>query len=82
MKRRRDLTSLIQFLREQGVTEYSTPELSLKLGPIPVTPVEPQKPQQSLTLSDLPIGEAVRIAPQLQAIQSLTDEEMLFWSTT
>lgn len=47
MMNRAELAELIAFLRENGVTEYRTPEVSLVLGEPPAKPVpELDKPAE------------------------------------
>lgn len=64
MKRRRDLSNLISFLRKQGVTHYSTPELSITLGPIDSKPTEAPQP----------------VTKEEKSVPRYSDEDMLMWS--
>ena len=58
-----ELRQLLMLLRDQGVTEYNTPKLSLKLSPLNVEPPSEQKPTPA---GDVP-EDVVRALSKLPA---------------
>ena len=60
----------VQMLREMGVTEYVTPEISLKLAPEPVKSVkDEQSPEDRLT-------KLRSLLPK----ERMSQQDMLLWS--
>lgn len=59
-----ELKQLLQLLRDQGVTEYSTPQLSLKLN---VVFNEPEPSEQKTSSGESPPDEIVRALSKLPA---------------
>jgi hypothetical protein len=59
-----ELRQLLQLLRDQGVTEYSTPNLSLKLN---VVFEQPQEPEVRMDPTGAPPEDMVRALSKLPA---------------
>lgn len=57
-----ELKQLLALLRDQGVTEYSTPTLSLKLN---VVFNQPEQPEQKTSSGESPPDEVVRALSKL-----------------
>jgi hypothetical protein len=78
--RRSELSKLIKFLREQGVTEYTSADISLKLGPVPTPPPA----TKILRMAELvgqpqPVDTTAQLKKE-RSVMDLTEEELLFWS--
>lgn len=78
-------------MRENGILEYSTPKLSLRLDPAFKPAAQEEAGQERngtavpKTLNDLKPGESITVPPLAKApsernMMDLSDEELLFWS--
>lgn len=87
--RNRDIKSLVKLMREQGITKYSTPEVTIELGPKPNSAIPSESKgirdaKGPTTVAEMPAGQFVTIpigVSKERSVMDLTEEELLFWSS-